>query len=162
MIQISNMVVLLIYFLLFPFLVFTKPQVLNLRMGRSRDPLLQKAHCPNYSTYSRPRWLGATACRCLCLPCHWYFEGGRDIFEKSLNLHVSWGITYCLVQLQGFFLFRIKSDTWGDFIIYELHQFLVLRNHNQKYTLHCNWTDFPLQMQFFLFWLCLHSGHIWV
>ena len=32
--------------LLFPFLVFTKCQVLHLRVGRSRDPLLQKAYCP--------------------------------------------------------------------------------------------------------------------
>ena len=32
------------FFLLFPFLVFTKSHVLNVRVGRSRDPLLQKAY----------------------------------------------------------------------------------------------------------------------
>ena len=32
-------------FLLCPFLVFTKCQALNLRVGRSRDPLLQKVYC---------------------------------------------------------------------------------------------------------------------
>ena len=32
------------FFLLFPFLVFTKSQVLHLRVGWSRDPLLQKAN----------------------------------------------------------------------------------------------------------------------
>ena len=32
------------FFLLFPFLVFTKSQVLHLRVGRSRDPLLQKTY----------------------------------------------------------------------------------------------------------------------
>ena len=35
-----------IFFLLFPFLVFTKCQVLNLRVGRSCDPLLEKAYSP--------------------------------------------------------------------------------------------------------------------
>ena len=34
-----------IFFLLFPFLVFTKSQVLHLRMGRSHGPLLRKAYC---------------------------------------------------------------------------------------------------------------------
>ena len=33
------------FFLLFPFLLFTKSHVLNLRVGRSCDPLLQKAYC---------------------------------------------------------------------------------------------------------------------
>ena len=32
------------FFLLFPFLVFTKSQVLHLRVCRSRDPLLQKTY----------------------------------------------------------------------------------------------------------------------
>ena len=44
MLQTSNLAVLLIFFLLFPSLVFTKSQVLHLRVGRSHDPLLQKAY----------------------------------------------------------------------------------------------------------------------
>ena len=32
------------FFLLFPFLVFTKSQLLNLKVGRSCDPLLQKTY----------------------------------------------------------------------------------------------------------------------
>ena len=32
------------FFLLFPFLAFTKCQVLNLSVGRSRDQVLQRAH----------------------------------------------------------------------------------------------------------------------
>ena len=47
MLQTSNLAVLLIFFLLFSFLVLTKCQVLNLRMGKSRDQVLQRA-------YSRP------------------------------------------------------------------------------------------------------------
>ena len=34
-----------IFFLLYSFLVFTKCQVLNLRVGRSHDQVLQRAHC---------------------------------------------------------------------------------------------------------------------
>ena len=44
MLQTSNLAVLLIFFLLFLFLVLTKCQVLNLRVGRSRDQVLQRAH----------------------------------------------------------------------------------------------------------------------
>ena len=44
MLQTSNLAVSTYFFLLFPFLVVTKSQVLNVRMGRSRNPLLQKAY----------------------------------------------------------------------------------------------------------------------
>ena len=40
-----NLAVLLIFYLLFLFLVFTKCQVLNLRVGRSCDQVLQRAYC---------------------------------------------------------------------------------------------------------------------
>ena len=43
MLQISNLAVSTYFFLLFPFLVFTKCQVFSLRVGRSRGPVLQSA-----------------------------------------------------------------------------------------------------------------------
>ena len=50
MLQISNLAVLLVhFFLLFSFLVFTKSQVLNVRMGRSRKmPITMSVNTNNH------------------------------------------------------------------------------------------------------------------
>ena len=50
MLKTSNLAVLLILFLLFPFLAFTKCQILNLRVSRSRDQVQQRAYWPNKGT----------------------------------------------------------------------------------------------------------------
>ena len=65
------------FFLLFPFLVFTKSQVLHLRMGRSRDPLLQKAYKRReqnvsynslFAKFSKLLWTSVGKIQCLTGP----------------------------------------------------------------------------------------------